>query len=273
MFRINNKKIRYLAGLCVFVAFSFAGLNSVNAQENYIDDNNDYVDAVGNENTANDLRQTSTNSQANVATSKYRDQFSTGILNYGYLESLYYQFSGDTEPFKDGNPLDNYFTNIAWIKIMPMDFRIPPSWAFGVEFLYFTSTSDSVYSGESDTTGSAINMQMYMLSISVRVFFMDTFKEVLHPYVGLGWGVAFGDFNTTKQGTGEKYYTFFSGPQSYQIIGIQVKLGERYGINGEFKNLRSFATTSDDPFDQGDNNSVNLTLDGVIIGLTGYYRF
>jgi len=37
--------------------------------------------------------------------------------------------------------------------------------------------------------------------------------------------------------------------------------------------MRATAATSNDPFDQGNGDSVNITFDGVIMGLTGYYRF
>ncbi|MBU3914520.1 hypothetical protein KKA14_03215 [bacterium] len=245
----------------------------VNAQANYIDDNNAYVDAVGNENTTNNVVDAPAGSQVNSANANYRDQFSMGLLNYGYVESLYYQFSGEEEAFKNGNSLQNNFSNITWIYIKPLDYKIPPAWAFGLDFLYFTSTSESVYSGESDIIASSIDMQMFMLSISVRVFFMDPYEKLLHPYVGLGWGMLTGEFKTTKKDIGSKHQTSFTGPLSYQIIGIQVKMGDRYGINGEFKILRAYATTSNDPFSQGNSNTLDLSLDGVIIGLTGYYRF
>ncbi len=91
--------------------------------------------------------------------------------------------------------------------------------------------------------------------------------------MGFGWGLVTGDFNTTQNVTGSKYYTSFSGPIAYQILGIQIEMGARYGLNAEFKTLRAYATTSNDPFDQGSGDALELSLDGVIIGLTGYYRF
>ena len=55
-------------------------------------------------------------------------------------------------------------------------------------------------------------------------------------------------------------------------MGVQIMLFERGGIMAEIKNMRASATTSNDPFHQGNGDTVGLTMDGVIIGFTGFYR-
>lgn len=200
------------------------------------------------------------------------DQLNTGLLNYGYKESVYYQFSGEGI-YKDGNPLSgSFFFNYTWNHIKPLNFKIPPAWAYGAEFLYFSSDSQGVYSGDSDATGSLINMNLYMLSASARLYFLNPKRDFLHPYYGVGWGLFFGDFDTQKI-TGGTYYTTFTGILAYQIMGISIEILEQAGIMAELKNMRATASTSNDPFNQGNGDSVELMFDGVIIGFTLYYRF
>lgn len=201
------------------------------------------------------------------------DQINTGILNYGLSESIYYQFSGE-EIFEDGNPLSGGLAlNWNWTHLNQLDYKIPPAWSYGGEFLYFSSTSDSTYSGGGSVSGSDINMNLYMLSMALKAFFMDPVNEFLQPYWGAGWGIFWGDFDTTQNITGSKHETSFSGVLSYQVFGIQIMFLKRGGIMAEIKNMRAKGATSNDPFKQGNGGSVDLNLDGVIIGLTGFYRF
>lgn len=199
------------------------------------------------------------------------DQFNTGVLNYGYQESAYYQYTGEGI-FQNGNPLGGeILQNILWTRLKPMDSKIPAAWGYGAEFLYFSSTSESVYGGNDDVTGSLIDMNLFMTSMNVKLYFMDPVKEFLHPYWGVGWGVLFGDFSG-KNISGGAVHTPFNGMYTYQVMGVQIKLFDRGGLMAEIKNMRASATTSNDPYHQGDGSSLGLTLDGVIIGFTGFYR-
>ena len=235
--------------------------------QNYIEENDAYVDVTG-----------EPGQQLNVPvseaadSSQYPDQFSSGMLNYGYRESLYYQFSGEGI-FKDGDSLGATFTNLTWVLIKPLDYKIPPAWGYGMDFLYFSSTSESVYQGEGDAVGSSINMEMILMSFGVKVYFMDPVNQFLHPYFGAGWGVIYGHFDSKQVYTGYYHRTKFNGYLSYQNMGLQIKLGSRYGMIAELKNMRATAETSGDPFDQASGGRMTLVLDGAILGLSGYFRF
>lgn len=115
-------------------------------------------------------------------------------------------------------------------------------------------------------------MNLYMLSVSTRAYFLNPKRDLLHPYYGVGWGLLFGNFSSQKV-TGGSHYTTFNGILAYQIMGVSVKIMEEAGIMAELKNMRASASTSNDPFNQSGGDSVNLMFDGVIIGFTIYYRF
>ncbi|MBU2514774.1 hypothetical protein KJ966_25910 [bacterium] len=269
---MNQKFTRINLLLSIFFGIMIIyPINVLHGQDiNYIENNRDYVDV----NTEQQRNVATTNQGLSVRRGNWKenDQFSTGLLNYGFTESVYYQFSGESI-FEDGNPLSGApFLNYAWTNLNPLDFKIPPAWSYGAEFQYYSSDSESVYSGENDVAGSAINMSLYMFNFNVKAFALDPIKEFLHPYFGVGWGVLTGYFATKQTETGKAYETTFFGPFNYQMIGVQIMLGNKWGIIAEFKNLRGTAATSNDPFDQGEGNSVSLAFDGVIIGLSAYYR-
>lgn len=201
----------------------------------------------------------------------FDSQFNTGVLNYGYQTSAYYQYTGENI-YENGNPLGGeLFQNVLWARLRPLDTKIPVAWSYGAEFLYFSSTSESVYNGNDDVTGSLIDMSLFMPSVNVRLYFMDPVREFLHPFWGVGWGVLFGEF-AGKNISGGSVHTPFKGMHTYQVMGVQIKLFERGGIMAEIKNMRASATTSNDPYNQGNGDTLNLKLDGVIIGFTGFYR-
>ncbi len=238
---------------------------------NYIENNSDYVD-VGVGTASNNAVAANQGSMSRRGNWKENNQFHTGLLNYGFTESPYYQFSGEAI-FDDGNPLTGIpLLNYTWTNFNKLDFKVPPAWSYGAEFQYYSSTSESVYSGEDNVEGSDITMGLYMINFNAKVFFLDPVNEFLYPYFGVGWGFLTGSFDTKQTETGKTYGTSFFGLYSYQMIGVQVMLGNKWGLVAEFKNMRGTAATSNDPFDQGDGNSVNLAFDGVIIGLSVFYR-
>ncbi|MBT4090503.1 MAG: hypothetical protein HOE30_18610, partial [Deltaproteobacteria bacterium] len=204
--------------------------------------------------------------QAGLA-GNYPDQFNWGLFNYGFTESIYYQFSGNSI-FAGGNSPAGVL-NFGWIRIMPLDFQYMPGMAYGAEFINFSSTSEDVYAGDADVvTGPAINMDVYLTNFKIRLFFMDPFEELLHPFFGISWGLILGDFKTTKVG-GEKFTTNFVGFSVSRNVGVQVKLGERGGLVTEFRAVTANSVkTSNDPFDQDPGDSVNLDFSGITIALS-----
>lgn len=204
---------------------------------------------------------------------EYVEQFNLGIRNYGYIEPVYLKYSGNSI-FEDGNSPTEYFRNIGWNHIIPLDYKYLPAVALGLEFLYFSSASDSVYSGEEEEViGPSIDMNLLMGSGSFRMFFMDPFKEFLHPFFGLGWGIISGNINTIKVG-GEKYTTTFMGVLAYRMFGTQIKLSDRGGLFLELRSQSATAIASNDPFGQAKKNEdLTLNFDGVMVSLTGYYRY
>jgi len=202
----------------------------------------------------------------------FPDQFNWGLINYGFTNNVYYQYSGNTI-FSGGNSPDS-FLNIGWIRLIPLDFKYLPGMAYGADFMVLNSTSEEVYSGDKDTVvGPSIDMAAYLTNFKVRLFFMDPVNELLHPFFGISWGLIFGDFNATEVG-GDKHSTNFSGVSISRNVGVQVKLGDRGGLVTEFRAVSAGnISTSNDPFNRGDGESVDLDFSGVTIALSGYYRF
>lgn len=202
----------------------------------------------------------------------FPDQFSFGLINYGFIENIHYQFSEDGI-FAGGNSPSGV-TNLGWIRIIPLDYQYLPGMAYGAEFMYFTASSEDVYAGEEDVViGPSINMDMYVTNFKLRLFFMDPVKELLHPFFGLSWGLIFGNLNSTKVG-GDRFTTSFFGFSISRNLGIQIKLGERGGLITEMRTISANnVKTSNDPFNRGDGDSVDLDFSGITVALTGYYRF
>lgn len=122
----------------VLVWFSINSQLMAQEGPNYIDDQ-DYVDVYVEPQNGNE-QVTGENGQMQGGW-EVIDQLNTGLLNYGYKEAVYHQFSGE-DIFEDGNPLDgSFFFNYTWTRIKPLDFKIPPAWGYGAELLYFSSTS------------------------------------------------------------------------------------------------------------------------------------
>lgn len=203
--------------------------------------------------------------------STFVDQFNSGLINYGFTDPIYLQFTGNSI-FNESSFPDSFFTNVGWNHFVSLDFKYLPAYSFGAELQYYTATSENVYRGESSVVGPSVNMNLFLLSGFVRAYFLDPLREFLHPFFGFGWGVVSGNIDTTKVG-GSKYSTAFFGLQSYRAFGMQVKLAERGGLMMELRTITARAATSNDPFDRSDGDSVDLNFSGVQVGLTGYFRF
>lgn len=209
---------------------------------------------------------------ARAPAGNYRDQFNWGLINYGFRKHVYSQYSGD-RIFSEGNSPSS-FINFGWIRIVPLDYTYLPGIGYGADFLGIFQTSEDVYSGDNDkVTGPSIDMSAYITNIKLRLYFMDPVEDFLHPFFGLSWGVVFGDFNTTKVG-GAKTSTSFFGMTVFRNIGVEIKLGDRGGLVTEFRTVTANQVgTSNDPFNRGDGDRIDLDFSGITIALTGYYRF
>jgi len=257
---------------CYFIlaCILWAGILPVSVLQSqvYVDDNAVYVDApsINNQNGPNG------NEPVQKSSKKYYEQLSMGQFNYGYIESVYSQFSGNSI-FEGGNSPTALFTNITWNHIIPLEFKYIPGISVGGDFLHFNSNSESVYNGSDDVvTGPSIDMLLYMSSFMVKAFFMDPFDEFLQPYFSVGWGIIFGEFDSTKVG-GDKSSSSFTGGITHRSIGIQIKLSDQAGMIMETRTQTARARTSNDPFNQSSGSTVDLVFDGIMIGLSGFYRF
>lgn len=202
----------------------------------------------------------------------YTDQFNWGLINYGFSENVYYQYTGNS--LFSGGKSPSSFLNIGYMNIIPLDFKYLPGLGIGGDFMTFSLTSEQVYSGDQKTvTGPSIDMSLYNTNFRLRLYFMDPFEELLHPFFGISWGLIFGDFKTTKVG-GDKYTTYYTGITVSRNIGVEIRLGRRAGLVTEFRTVTANSvSTNNDPFNQGSDGSVNLDFSGFTVALTGYYRF
>lgn len=234
------------------------------------EDNDVYIDApaVGNEGAVV--------AGQGLAPRESLHQFQTGYLNLQFNDPVYYQFSGN-DIFASGS-LPNSFLltgggNLAWSQIIPFDWEYVPGVAYGADIMYYYSTSSDAYGGSGTVAGPIINMHLVFAGVNVKAYFMDPFKPLIHPYIGLGWGVIAGHANTITESAVE-YSTNISGLQTYRSLGMEVQLSQQAGLIIEARMQSGDASASNDPFDQAaSGESLLLELDGVMIGISGMYRF
>ncbi|MCP4750906.1 MAG: hypothetical protein GY866_08440 [Proteobacteria bacterium] len=263
--RIDFTNVFLLCLLCLGMAGNLYGQEDV-----YIDAEDVYVDAP-----AEEVAQEEPTDKPTVTASEYRSQYHWGINNYGYNEQVYYQFSGK-EIFSNGTSPSGMMNMVGWNSLSSLKLKYVPAFSYGLNFQYFTSTSDSVYSGDEETVaGPSIDMQLIALSFSLKAYFMNPLKEILHPFFGLSWGLLSGTFNTTQEAVdgGGKFSTSFMGPLSTRDMGMQIRLSQRAGILAEVRILTCSARTSNDPFDQAPGKDMEINFNGIMINLSGYYRF
>lgn len=219
--------------------------------------------------------------------SNYRDQFSSGIYNYGLENSVYTKFTGYAE-FDDGKlpmtflaanadwqiPGDIPLPCITWDRLLPIAYDMPGGYSYGVEFLNFAATSENYYKGsESTITVPDLDMKMYLLSIALKLYLFSPFDKQLQPYLGVGWGIVGGDFDGTDVDGRTDIDTTFFGMQNSRMVGIQLSMGSRWGGTLELRSITAFADTNNDPFDQSDGDKVEIDFSGAMINAVGYYRF
>lgn len=207
-----------------------------------------------------------------MAAGNFKNQFSWGLINYGFAENVHYQYSGDS--IFDGGNSPSSLLNIGWMRIVPLDYKYLPGISYGSDFTAYSMTSEEAYAGDEESvTGPSIDMAFYLLNLNLRLYFMDPVVELLHPFFGVSWGIIFGDFNTTKVG-GSKHTTNLLGMAVTRNVGVEVKIGDRGGLVFEFRTVTANSVaTSNDPFNRSSGDSMDLDFSGITIALTGYYRF
>ena len=218
------------------------------------------------------------------------NQIASGIYNYGFVESVYYQFTGYSV-FKDGVlPSTTFFAgtlpleipylddgipapSITWDRISQLDWDMPGGWSYGAEIHNYYATSETTYSGEGGFEAPDVKMDFHLWSVFLKLFILDPVDSLYQPYVGVSWGVINGSFDSTTV-AGKQYDTSFSGYQNSRIIGIQFRGNEDWGGVFEFRATTAFAKTSNDPFDQkASGNELNLDFSGILVSMCAYYRY
>lgn len=218
------------------------------------------------------------------------NQISSGIYNYGFIESVYYQFTG-YGVFKDGVlpstllmagtlPFDIPYLDysipapsFSWDRISQLDWDIPGGWSYGAEIHNYYATSETTYQGEGDFLAPDVKMDLHFWSLVLKLFLLDPVTSLYQPYIGVSWGIINGSFDSTTV-DGEQYDTSFFGAQGSRILGIQLNMSESWGGVFEFRTTTAYAETSNDPFNQSkSSNKLNLDFSGALVSINVYYRF
>jgi len=208
-----------------------------------------------------------------------RYQIHTGILNYGYKESIYQQFTGDSV-FSGSTSSTSLFENIAWQSISPIrpggnKNNVLPAWSYGFELFRITETSQSALRDQTGTiVAPSVDMEVFFANFNLKGFLVnDPFEDTLHIFVGAGWGTFWGTFNS-QTSDGNNHNTSFQGLFVYRTFGVQTDFGEDFGLLLEVRDVStSEAKTSNDPFVQNTNSSNGLRFSGSMVNVTGYFRF
>ncbi|MDH5559258.1 MAG: hypothetical protein OEY59_00210 [Deltaproteobacteria bacterium] len=211
--------------------------------------------------------------QQNIFSDYTVKQLSSGMSNYGYIQSVYYQYTGNPI-FEASNPPKGVFSNMNWLNIHEVNLYLPKGFGYGFEYMRFYSSSQSTYLGKDNVIGPDINMQVDFWSFTVRGFFQSPMKEPLQPYFGAGWGVMSGVFDTIKV-DGSEHQNRFQGLINYRSIGTQLMFSEIVGISVEIRSLTSNKVrVSGDPFGVAEIDSdLFLDFSGSMLNLFGFIRF
>lgn len=223
-------------------------------------------------------------------TANYQEQISFGIYNYGFLDSVYSQYTGDSV-YDEGSLPTTFFTGaksdwkipftnsrvplpcIVWDHLEAIDYDMPGGYSFGAEFLNFAATSEEYYTGEKDVVAPEVEMKMYLWSITLKLFLFNPFEKQILPYFGVAWGIINGRFKATDIEGKNKTTTRFFGPQNSRMIGVQLMMSRQWGGILELRSTTAFAKAGNDPFDQSANGDLEIDFSGSMVSATGYYRF
>ena len=212
------------------------------------------------------------------------DQYNTGIYSLGFIDPLYYQFTGNAI-FKDGALPNTWvfgadtgiegvpYPSLSWHHIQELDYDMPGAYAYGLEFLSFKADSTSTYQGTEDAVGPLIDLNLMFFSGFLRLYLFSFDNAAVHPFFALGWGILTGTFDTVTV-LGEEYFTRFNGSSVSHAIGVELNVGESWGGTLELRTLTAYATTTNDPFNQNPSgDTLDLDLSGSMVSFTGYMRF
>jgi len=200
-------------------------------------------------------------------------QINSGMVNYGFSNHPYKQYTG-YDGFSQGAGPQGLFTNIGYLSVRPMDFLgYLKGWAWGLEVLNFSSSTESVTASYDAGTVPSVDMTANLVSVNGRLYFADVSTSTLQPFIGLGWGVIQGEFAAITL-YGARTRTTFIGPTTFQTFGSNVIIGPQLGMLLELRNATSNQVkTSNDPFNQNGGAAQVLDFTGTMLNMTGYYRF
>ncbi len=202
-------------------------------------------------------------------------QINSGIVNYGYIENVYAQFSGRDDLFENGQSPVSYFGNFSLQILEPLpDFEYPTGYSYGFELMQFSSDSASVYTGGDDVVGPSINMNIQVWSFTLRAYFSDFYSSTVQPFLGIGWGWLNGEFSSVDSTVGVSARTNLIGLMTYQTYGAIVNIQDNFGVTVELRNLRAESIqASNDPFGQSSDGNLLLNFSGTMLNFTAFYRF
>ena len=202
------------------------------------------------------------------------NQLSTGMINYGYADHVYAQYTGDSD-YAGGNAPTSLFTNINYLKVHRLDLPYPflefaRGWAWGLEFINFTSTPETVLLKPAAVP--TVEMTANVMTANGRLYFRDLHTDNLQPFVGMGLGVISGEFAGSTQ-NGDATRSTFSGLVHFRTFGANLVLAPQWGLILEMRSVTSPSVkVSNDPYQQS-NGSLYLNFSGTMLNMVGYYRF
>ncbi|MDT8446560.1 MAG: hypothetical protein RRB13_06635 [bacterium] len=200
-------------------------------------------------------------------------QVSSGMVNYGYSRHPYAQFTGESA-FDKGAAPSSFFANLNYLRITPIEvLNYVGGWAWGLEWANFASTSEDVLAGQGSVAASSVEMSANLFTVNARVFFRSVTEDRIQPFLGMGIGALNGDFSSVDT-SGNRSRTSFLGLAHFNTFGTNVMFTPRGGMVLELRNVTiPDATTSNDPFNQGNGSSTSLEFTGTMLNFTGFYRF
>lgn len=200
-------------------------------------------------------------------------QVSSGMVNYGYADHPYYQFTGDDD-FAGGQSPTSFISNVTYLRLHPVGLmNYTGGWAWGLEWLGFQSSSEDVLAGAGEVTAPSVKMTLSIITVNGRVYFRDLASDRVQPFVGMGIGAANGEFSSTST-SGSKSRSTFLGLAHFRTFGTNVLIGPRAGLIVQMRQATiPDVETSNDPFGQGNGSSTSLDFSGTMLNFTGFYRF
>ncbi|PCI24687.1 MAG: hypothetical protein COB67_11460 [SAR324 cluster bacterium] len=203
-------------------------------------------------------------------------QMHSGLMNMGFSDSVFKQFTGDGD-FSDAKSATSFFTNVAWQSLSP--FRpggkkvdLMSAYSYGFEFYRLSESTGTVLMD--NTTAPDVSLEVNYWSVNLRgYFFNDPFEDSVQPFFGGGWGFFDGSFSSTTS-DGNSHNTSFRGLMAYRSFGVQIALGETSGLIMELREIStSKVIASNDPFNQAAGEDLELDFNGGMINITGFFRF